>query len=43
MQPVVVDKIVFDKIEGKTRTCVLEEVHVNTELSADKKKQLEEV
>ena len=43
MQPVVVDKMMFDKIEDETRTSVLEEVHVNTELSADKKKQLEEV
>ena len=43
VQPVVVDKMVFDKIEDETRTSVLEEVHVNTELSADKKKQLEEV
>ena len=43
VQPIVVDKMVFDKIEDETRTSVLEEVHVKTELSADKKKQLKEV
>ena len=33
----------FDKIEDETRTKGLEDVHVNTELIGDRKKQLEEV
>ena len=43
VQPVVVDKAVFDKIEDETKSNVLDEVHVNTELTEDKRKQLEEV
>ena len=43
IQPVVVDKMLFDKIDDETRIEVLEEVHVNTELSEAKRKQLEKV
>ena len=40
---VVVNKMVFNNIENETKENVLEEVHMDTELSKDQNKKLEDL
>ena len=43
IQSVVVNKMVFNNIENETKENVLEEVHMDTELSKDQNKKLEDL